>query len=86
MLSTKVMTAHVPSSLADKVNRIAKRTGQAEDLILNKALSEWVKRDEEYQLTLEALADVDAGRTVDQRDVDAWLGSLGTDSPKPRPQ
>jgi predicted transcriptional regulator len=85
-LSTKVMTAHIPSSLADKVNRIAKRTGEAEDSILKKALSEWVKRDEEHLLTLEGLADVDAGRTIDQRTVEAWLNSLGTDNPKPRPQ
>lgn len=85
-LSTKVLTAHVPSSLADKVYQIAARTGEAEDRLLNKALAEWVKRDEEYQQTLEALADVDAGRTVSQREVDAWLAALDTDNSKPRPQ
>jgi hypothetical protein len=34
-----------------------------------------------YRLTLEALADVDAGRTVDQQAVEKWVDSLGTSQP-----
>ncbi len=33
---------------------------------------------ERLRLTLEALADVDAGRAIDHRTVQAWSDSLGT--------
>ena len=37
--------------------------------------------EQRYRLTLEALADVDAGRTVDHADVEAWIDSLDTAVP-----
>jgi predicted transcriptional regulator len=36
-------------------------------------------------MTLEALADVDAGHVVDHAEVEAWLDSLDTQSPLPPP-
>ncbi len=36
-------------------------------------------------LTMEALADVDAGRTTDHQAVQAWAESLSTDTPLPVP-
>ena len=43
------------------------------------------QEEERQRLTLEALTDVDAGRTVDQAEVDAWAQSLSTEHPKPIP-
>ena len=78
---TRVLTAHVPAQLASQVERIAAR-----GWVVKQALAAWVHREEERQrLTLEALADVDAGRTVDQAEVDAWAQSLSTEHPKPIP-
>ena len=36
-------------------------------------------------MTLEALDDVDAGRVIDHRAIQAWADSLGTDAPLPPP-
>ncbi len=41
--------------------------------------------DEEIGQTMEALADVDAGRTTDHQVVQAWAESLSTDTPLPVP-
>lgn len=41
--------------------------------------------EERVNLTLAALADVDAGRGVDHAEVEAWIDSLGTDKPLPPP-
>lgn len=38
------------------------------------------------RLTLEALADVDAGQVIDHQAVRAWADSLGTDKPLPVPE
>jgi predicted transcriptional regulator len=45
-----------------------------------------VEQEEEYrQLTLEALADVDAGRVIDHQAVQVWADSLDSENPKPVP-
>ncbi|GAB4228479.1 MAG: hypothetical protein OHK0028_02070 [Deltaproteobacteria bacterium] len=47
----------------------------------------WIEMEEERKcLTLEALADVDAGRVIDHQSVQAWAGSLDTDAPLPVPR
>ena len=47
----------------------------------------WVEQEEKrHRLTLEGLSDIDAGRTIDQAEVDAWVESLDSDKPLPLPQ
>jgi predicted transcriptional regulator len=41
--------------------------------------------DRRSRLTMEALAEVDAGRTVDHAEVEAWIDSLDTAAPLPAP-
>jgi predicted transcriptional regulator len=82
MQTTKVLTAHVPLPLAEKVDQIAARIERSRGWIVKQALSAWIEQEEERrQLTLEALLDVDAGRLVDHQSVQAWAASLGTDTP-----
>lgn len=85
--ATKVLTAHVPLALADKVDQMATRLERSRGWIMKQALSAWIAQEEERdRLTREALADVDAGHTVDHQAVQAWAESLGTDQPLPVPR
>jgi predicted transcriptional regulator len=85
-VETKVVTAHVPTELAAKVDAIAARRDRSRGWIMKQALRAWVEQEEQrYRLTLEALADVDAGRTVDHDDVEKWVDSLDSDRPLPMP-
>ena len=84
---TKVLTAHVPLSLAEKVDQMAARLERSRGWIVKQALSAWIDQEEERsRLTREALADVDAGRVIDHQAVQAWADSLGTDEPLPVPR
>lgn len=86
-METKVITAHVPRPLADKVDALAARLERPRGWIVKQALSAWVDLEEERRrLTLEALEDVDAGRLVDHEDVRAWADSLDEDRPPPLPR
>ena len=86
-METKVITAHVPLPLAKKVDELAVRLERSRGWIVKQALSAWVEEEEERrQLTLEALADVDAGRVIDHQAVQAWASSLDTDDPLPTPR
>jgi len=85
-MTTKVLTAHIPLPLAEQVDQIAARLERSRGWIVKQALSAWVGQEEERRrLTLEALADVDAGNVIDHQNVRAWADSLGTVSPLPVP-
>ena len=85
--ATKVLTAHVPLPLADKVDQMASRLERSRGWIMKQALSAWIAQEEERdRLTQEALADVDAGHTIDHQAVQAWADSLSTDQPLPVPR
>jgi len=86
MADTKVLTAHVPLPLAEKVDQWAARLERSRGWIVKQALAAWIDQEEERsRLIHEALADVDAGRVIDHQAVQAWADSLGTDQPLPLP-
>ena len=83
---TRVITAHVPLGLAERVDAMAARLDRSRGWVMKQALAAWVDQEEErHKLTLEALADVDTGRVIDHREILTWADSLGTDKPLPPP-
>jgi predicted transcriptional regulator len=83
---TKVLTAHVPIPLAEKVDQLAARLERSRGWVIKQALSAWVDQEEERsRLTREAMADIDAGHVIDHQAMQAWADSLGTDNPLPPP-
>lgn len=86
-METKVLTAHVPLELAQKVDELAARLERSRGWIVKQALTAWIdQEDERRRLTLEALADVDAGRVITHQAVQAWAESLESDNPLPPPR
>lgn len=84
---TKVLTAHVPLPLAEKVDQLATRLERSRGWIIKQALSAWISQEEERsRLTREAIADVDAGHIIDHQAVQEWAKSLSTDKPLPVPR
>lgn len=66
---------------------MAVRLDRSRGWIVKQALSAWIAQEEERdKLTEQALADVDAGRIVDDQAVQAWAESLGSDQPLPLPR
>lgn len=85
--TTKVLTAHVPLTMADKVDQMAARLERSRGWIMKQALSAWIGQEEERdRLTQAALADIDADRVIDHQAVQAWANSLGTGQPLPVPR
>lgn len=86
-MNTKVISAHVPEELADKVDQIAARLDRSRGWVIKQALADWLGQEEERRrLTLEALADVDTGHVIDHQAMQAWANSLDTDKPLPIPR
>ncbi|MEY5264580.1 ribbon-helix-helix domain-containing protein [Salmonella enterica subsp. enterica serovar Corvallis] len=85
--ATKVITAHVPLPMADKVDQMAARLERSRGWIIKQALSAWLAQEEERnRLTLEALDDVTSGQVIDHQAVQVWADSLSTDNPLPVPR
>ena len=83
---TRVLTAHVPLQLAEKVDLWAAKLERSKGWIVKQALTAWIDQEQERsRLTHEALADVDAGQVIDHQAVQAWADSLGTDAALPVP-
>ena len=83
---TKVITAHLPLPLADKIDQLAARLERSRGWIVKQALSAWVDQEEERnRLTREAMVEVETGQVIDHQAVQAWADSLGTDTPLPPP-
>ena len=86
-VDTKVITAHIPLPLAEKVDQLAARLERSRGWIMKQALSDWIDQEEERsRLTREALADVDAGCVISHQSIQAWAVSLNTDKPLPVPR
>ncbi len=86
-METKVITAHVPIPLADKIDDLAQRLERSKAWIVKQALAAWVDQEEERRrLTLEALTDVDKGNVIDHQSVQAWAESLNADTPLSLPR
>ncbi|PIU17245.1 MAG: CopG family transcriptional regulator [Gallionellales bacterium CG08_land_8_20_14_0_20_59_87] len=85
-MTTKVLTAHVPLQLAEKIDQMAVRLERSRGWIMKQALTAWIDQEEERRrLTLEALSDVDGGLVIDHQSVQAWAESLDSETPLPAP-
>jgi predicted transcriptional regulator len=77
-MDKRVVTAHLPSDLAEKLDGLAERLDRPKGWIVKEAIASYIALEEKrHRLTLEALADVDAGRTLDQGEVERWAEQLG---------
>lgn len=77
-MQTRVLTAHVPADLAKRVDLAAGRLERSRGWIVQKALVDWLAHEElSRRMTLEALADVDAGRVAEHAAVRAWAENPG---------
>ena len=78
-METRVVTSHLPAELAEKLDGLAERLDRPRGWIVKEAISSYVALEEERRrLTLEALADVKAGRAHEHAEIEAWAGGLGT--------
>jgi len=70
----RVVTAKLPDDLVLKMDEVAERIDRSKSWIVRQAVSEWLAEEQRrYELTLEALRDVDEGRTIPHEEVLAMV-------------
>lgn len=82
LTDNRTVTAHIPVELAEKIDLAASRLDRSRNWVIRQALAGWIEQEEaHHRLTLEALADVDAGQLIEHSAVQAWADSLNTAQP-----
>ena len=68
--NSRVVTANLPNDLVSRLDEVAERIDRSKSWIVREAVSQWLAEEQRrYELTLEALRDVDEGRTISHEDV-----------------
>lgn len=76
-MATRVVTAHLPEEMAERIDEVAERLERSRGWIVKQAVSDWLAlEDDRRRMTLEALASVDRGEIVGQSEIDAWVNGL----------
>ena len=76
-MDTRVVTSHLPADLAEKLDGLAERLDRPKGWVVREAIASYVALEEErHRMTLEALADVDAKRTIEHDGIEAWVDRL----------
>jgi predicted transcriptional regulator len=67
----RVITAKLDDELVEQLDVVAERIERSKSWIVREAVQEWLNEEQRrYELTLEALRDVDEGRTYSQEEVE----------------
>ncbi len=70
----RVVTANLPEELVARMDEVADRIDRTKSWIVRAAVTEWLAEEQRrYELTLEALKDVDEGRTMSHEEVLALM-------------
>lgn len=70
----RVVTAKLPDDLVSRMDEIADRIDRSKSWIVRVAVAEWLAEEQRrHELTLEALKDVDEGRTMSHEEVLAMM-------------
>jgi RHH-type rel operon transcriptional repressor/antitoxin RelB len=84
---TKQLEVQLPTETAGRLAELARSTGRSETFLAELAINRFVEAAEwEIQAIKEGIAAADRGEVVEHAEVMAWLESLGTDHPLPRPK
>lgn len=76
-MTTRVVTAHIPDVLAEKIDLYAERHDRPRGWVVKQALEQYVLLEERRdQLTREGLTDLRAGRVVEHAAIEMWTESL----------
>jgi predicted transcriptional regulator len=66
----RVVTAKLPTNMVSRMDEVAARMDRSKSWIVRQAVAEWLAEEQRrYELTLEALKDVDAERTFTHEEV-----------------
>ena len=85
-MESRTVTAQLPNALIARVDDIIGSMDRSRSWAVKQALVEWVENEERrHRMTLDGLADVEAGRVVGDGEVSTWIAGIAEGKALARP-
>lgn len=85
-----ITSVRITDDMEKPLEALSKKLDRSKNYLINQAIKEFLARqsmeDSRWQDTLEALESIKAGKSIGEKDVNAWLNSWGTKNRKTPPQ
>lgn len=82
----RVVTAKLPNDLVLRMDEVARRIDRSKGWIVRQAVAEWVaEENRRHELTMEALKDVDEGRTLTQEEIEQHFAARRKERSRAKP-
>jgi len=86
MANRATVTFHTSPEIKERLDRLAGVTRRSKSFLTNEAVERYLAEEEEFVREVEAaIAEADRGEFLEHEDVEAYLRSLGTETPLPMP-
>lgn len=79
-----VTSVRLQSEIADPLEKLSKKLDRSKNYLINQAIKEYLDRqsieEQRWIETLDAIESVKTGKLIDEREVNDWLDSWGTEN------
>jgi len=84
-----ITSIRIPDDVEKPLESLSKKLDRSKNYLINQAIKEFIAKqsleDSRWQDTLKALESIKAGKSIDEKDVNAWLNSWGRNDRKSPP-
>ncbi|MCU7958343.1 MAG: ribbon-helix-helix protein, CopG family [gamma proteobacterium symbiont of Bathyaustriella thionipta] len=79
-----VTSIRLQPEIENPLNNLSKKLDRSKNYLINQAVKEFLERksvdEQRWKETLEAIDSVKSGRSIDEKDVNEWLDSWGSEN------
>jgi len=79
-----VTSVRLLPEIENPLEDLARKLDRSKNYIINQAIREYISRqsmeDERWKETLKAISSIEAGKRVEEKEVDRWLDSWGSEN------
>ncbi len=79
-----VTSIRLQPEIENLLNNLSKKLDRSKNYLINQAIKEFLERksvdEQRWNETLEAIDSVKSGRSIDEKDVNEWLDSWGSEN------
>ncbi len=79
-----VTSIRLQPEIENPLNNLSKKLDRSKNYLINQAIKEFLERksvdEQRWNETLEAIDSVKSGRSIDEKDVNEWLDSWGSEN------
>ncbi|NNJ73023.1 MAG: ribbon-helix-helix protein, CopG family [Enterobacterales bacterium] len=85
-----ITSIRLNSDVEKPLEQLSKKLDRSKSYLINQAIKEYIAKESieesRWEDTIEALKSIESGKSIDEKDVNAWLNTWGTHKRSPKPE